>query len=246
MARVRYERKYLVPNAAVPTLRKAIAPFVRPDTFAPLINGNPQYTVKSIYFDSPSNASFFEKLEGFKNRKKLRIRGYDQQTSDSEVFFEIKRKLENRIAKTRAKLPFAIALDILVNNNRDAHLSPGTKEYDDIGRFLYNMHRFHQTPRNLVIYDREPYHGKLDAGVRITFDKNIRSKLLPQLHELYQDEDLKLVWPDHFILEIKYFTDHMPSWAASIVQQFKLRHEALSKYAEGLTCHNQYQTIIAS
>jgi hypothetical protein len=241
---VRYERKYLVPNHQLDALRSTLMPFVRPDTLAPQTNGIPQYTVRSIYFDSPSNGAFFEKIEGFKNRKKLRLRGYDQGTDTSVVFLEIKRKLENRIAKTRVKTTFENARELLANHNREAFFAPETPAWDDTGRFLFNYIRHRQTPRNLVVYDREPYHGKFDPGVRITFDKNIRSRLLPELRELYDNDGLKLVWEKHFILEIKYFTDYMPAWGRSIVEQYKLSHQALSKYAEGIICHPFYETAI--
>jgi hypothetical protein len=243
---VRYERKYLVPNEQLNDLRKAIQPFVRPDLLAPVTLGFPQYTVRSIYFDSPDNGALFEKLEGFKNRKKLRLRGYDQGNDQSTVFLEIKRKLENRIAKTRVKTDFLSARNLLETANRDAAFTPETPAYEDAGRFLYNYIRYRQTPRNLVVYDREPYHGKFDSGVRITFDKNIRSRLIPALTELYDDHGLKLVWEKHFILEIKYFTDYMPSWGRSLVEDFKLSHQALSKYAEGILCHPYHESVIRS
>lgn len=102
---VRYERKYLVKNELLEALRNRLQAFVRPDTFALRPNALPEYTVRSIYYDSPTFNSYFEKVEGLKDRKKLRIRGYNSPEKVCKVFLEIKRKLENRIAKTGPRYP---------------------------------------------------------------------------------------------------------------------------------------------
>jgi hypothetical protein len=236
---LRYERKYLVSNSAMNDLRKKIIPFVKPDIYAEKENGLTQYTVRSIYYDSPVFHSYYEKIEGLKDRKKLRIRGYDHFAPDNLVFLEIKRKLENRIAKNRSRIAFNSLPEFLETGNLSLlKCDPdNTREIEDASRFMFNMKRYCQQPANLVVYEREPYHGKFDHGVRITLDKNIRSSLNPRLDQLYEDPGLKYLWEQHFILEIKYFTDNMPSWARAIIDHFGLRHEALSKYAMGLDKH---------
>lgn len=235
---LRYERKYLVHNDLLPQIRLAIQPFVRPDKYAQSHEKYPQYTVRSIYLDSLQKEAVYDKIEGLRERKKLRIRGYDIQQEDSIVFLEIKRKISDRIAKNRSPflykdlerlLEFGDVEELLVLNNSD--------KIDDAKRFLFNMHRYQMRPVNLIAYDREPYHGVFDPGVRVTFDKNIRSTLFPEFSDLYKAEDYEFPWPHHFILEIKYFDAPMPSWAKAIVQHYKLRNEALSKYVQGYTCH---------
>ncbi len=62
----------------------------------------------------------------------------------------------------------------------------------------------------LVVYEREAYHGDFDPGVRITFDKNIRSYIYPDLSDMFKKRDLKHLFKNHFILEVKYFTDKCP------------------------------------
>lgn len=235
---LRYERKYLVHNDLLLYLRAAIRPFVRPDKFATSKGDFSEYTVRSIYLDSLQREAVYDKIEGLRDRKKLRIRGYNMLKDDSLVFLEIKRKISDRIAKSRSPLLYKDLNRILEYGEVEETLvtkNPG--RIDDANRFLFNMHRFQMKPVNLIVYDREPYHGTFDPGVRITFDKNIRSTLFPELGDLYQAEDYEFPWPDHFILEIKYFDAPMPSWAKSIVQHYNLKNEALSKYVEGYTCH---------
>ncbi len=90
---LRYERKYLVPNSAMNQLRKRLLPFVLADkNTLPAPDGNTQYTVRSIYFDSRSLDFYDEKMEGLLLRRKFRIRGYNNCEPGSEVVFEIKEK----------------------------------------------------------------------------------------------------------------------------------------------------------
>jgi hypothetical protein len=230
--RLRYERKYLVNNESLEPLRKRFMPFLIPDLNADSTELKSEYTVRSIYFDTPQFDSLSEKSEGLENRLKLRIRGYNNYFSGCEVFLEIKRKYGNRIAKNRAITMYDL-LDKTLETG-DLIRSSGKNSdsmKDDASRFFYHLYREAQRPVNLVVYDREPYHGKFDPGVRITFDKNIRAALFPDLSELFSDNGLTYVWKDAFILEIKYFDGGMPSWARSIIEEYKLKHEALSKYA---------------
>jgi SPX domain protein involved in polyphosphate accumulation len=100
--KLRYERKYLVANELLEPLRKRLMPFLIPDLNADQTELKSEYTVRSIYFDTPEFDSLSEKVEGLENRLKLRIRGYNNYFAGCEVFLEIKRKLGNRIAKNRA------------------------------------------------------------------------------------------------------------------------------------------------
>jgi len=235
---LRYERKYLVENYLLDELRERIKPFVRPDIFAREQAEYPQYTVRSIYYDNLQKDAVYTKLEGLRNRKKLRIRGYNHENRDSIVFLEIKRKIADRIAKNRAKVLYSDLRDLLETGDYAPFLLDyNQRQSDDAARFLFNMSRYHMMPVNLIVYEREPYHGLMDPGLRITFDKNIRSRINPDIGDLFGDLDFEYPWKSHFILEIKYFNPPMPIWLKSIVIDYNLKNSALSKYVEGYFCH---------
>lgn len=231
---VRYERKYLVSNHLLEVLRSRILPFVRPDLYAEAGEEIPGYTVRSIYFDSPVFNAYHEKVEGLKYRRKLRIRGYNTYEQGCSVFLEIKRKLENRITKNRALVPYDTIDELLQTGDLEGLGGLKGKAMDEAKRFFYHFKKYAQQPASLVVYEREPYHGKFDAGLRVTFDKDIRGSAYPALQDLFDETGLTYLWERHFILEIKYFTDCMPCWLRSVIQEFGLRHEALSKYTRGI------------
>jgi len=233
--KLRYERKYLVPNHLLDALRKRLAPFTVYDSFGITNKNNlKQYTVRSVYFDNRALDFYYEKGDGILLRRKFRIRTYNNQTEDSKVVFEIKRKIENRIKKYRAFASYNKLSQILENPDIERYIIP-TKEdsYDDAKRFFYHYIKYQLVPTSLVVYEREAYFGKFDCDTRITFDKDIRSKINPEIADIYSESNLKHLFKSHFILEIKYYRDTMPNWARNIVGEFNLRHEALSKYTIG-------------
>ena len=233
---LRYERKYLVPNEIMDQLRHRLMAFVQPDIYAKKNeHGIHQYTVRSIYLDSLDMECYNQKESGIQLRRKLRIRGYNQKDSDSKVVLEIKRKIGNRIKKHRASLYFNDLDDMLRNARLEDVIITNQREeaLDDARRFFFHLKKKQYRPSNLVVYEREAYQGKMDQGVRITFDKDIRSRLYPKLETLYNDRNLKRLFYNHFVLEIKYSTNEMPLWAKSLVQEFKLRNDAISKYTIG-------------
>jgi hypothetical protein len=233
---LRYEQKYLVPNDKMIALRKRLQPFLVADRNGHITpHGIHQYTVRSIYLDSHDMECYAQKESGIKLRRKLRIRGYNHQHSNSKVVFEIKRKIGDAIKKHRSMVHYRNLETVIRFGNLADHIihEPGKDSLDDARRFFFHLKKKQYSPSNLVVYEREAYHGKLDWGVRITFDKNIRSKVFPKYSELFDDCGLKPLFNSHFVMEIKYFTNLMPAWARGIVQEFSLRNDAISKYTIG-------------
>ncbi len=75
---MKYEFKYIVPVSRMDQLREAIRPYVELDPYADMME-NHEYTVRSVYFDTSRFDYYYEKIDGYKIRKKIRIRGYNEQ-----------------------------------------------------------------------------------------------------------------------------------------------------------------------
>lgn len=236
---MRYEYKYFVHNSKLEQFRQMVLPFVDLDDFAEA-GGNSQYTVRSIYFDTPRYDYYFEKVEGIKNRKKVRLRGYDDEHEDNTVFLEIKRKYNIPIIKYRAPVTFKDAQIMLKEKNINGQILFGDtfpKGIENSKRFFYQLFSRNLRPVVLVVYEREAYLSKFDSSVRITLDKNLRSKAYPSIEELYQEEKIKSTLSDHFILEVK-FNRSFPGWLNPIISRFGLRKQSASKYVISMDANN--------
>lgn len=237
----RYEYKYLVHNSLVDKIRAELSPYMELDDFAKK-HSSGQYTVKSIYYDSPKFDCYREKYDGVKIRNKYRIRGYDQPTEESVAFLEIKHKNTNCISKSRAPIHFSNIAKSLDSRQMDNHIlsfSGNGVEKKDAHKFLYYYHLKKLHPAVLVIYDREAFWGKFDTSLRLTFDKKLRSVIFPSLSELYNEDKSKITMNSHFILEIKFYST-LPLWIKKLVTKYSLDRRALSKYTMSLETHDEF------
>jgi hypothetical protein len=235
--RERFEFKYLVPAALLTDLRRAIAPFVEADPHARDQAG--RYTVHSIYFDTRGFDYYDEKLSGLKNRKKVRVRGYDEQKAGSPVVLEIKRKNGMAVTKSRAWLPYSSLEALFAAGDVERYVGPHARdpeELEDARRFFYHVHRRGLRPVILIHYEREAFFYRFDPTVRITFDKNLRSAPSPALADLFGEGRALPSLSGRFVLELK-LQQGIPSWLKSILENFGLERTSVSKYTICLDEH---------
>jgi hypothetical protein len=231
----RIEYKFLVPKSYVDDLRRALRPWVELDKYSARMPGR-QYTVRSVYYDNRRYQCYEEKLEGFTYKKKFRIRGYNEPSPDATIFLEIKRKYGDCIDKSRAPFRWRDIGRVFNGYGRqraDPVFKPGTPEAEAAARFLYNYYRRKLLPTVLVTYEREAYQGRFDSSLRITFDKNIRTRLFPRLDSLFDDRATAFLLPGMFVLEVKFHRG-LPRWVRSVLTRFDLTRLAYSKYALGI------------
>ncbi len=244
---MRYEFKYIVKNSDLDRLRSMILPFVTIDKFAE-VDDKHQYTVRSIYFDTSRFDFYYEKIEGIKNRKKVRLRGYDKVDGNNIVFFEIKRKYDVPIVKFRAPVKFEDALDMFSSRNINGQVVSSNffpKGNENSKRFFYQVFSKNLRPVVLIVYEREAYQDKMDDTVRITLDKNLRSKAYPSLTNLFEENKLSQAFSGRFILEVK-FNDHFPSWLNPIIASLSLKKQSASKYVISMDSSRVINTFTKS
>lgn len=228
--KARYELKYALSPEQVPEILRKIRRHAVLDPFAQRRKKH-QYTVKSIYFDSPTLTYYFEKLDGLRVRKKLRIRTYDKEQEN--VFIEIKRRYINLIVKERVPFPKRETL-LLFDEKEDldfSKFSPST-EYV-VNKFFYNMIKERLRPTVLIIYERKPFVHPLDSTQRITIDFDLRAYAYPRLEDLLDGIEGQSISHPFAILELK-FNDFMPKWMRELVREYNLFPESISKYCLGI------------
>src|SRR5258708_37472810 len=103
MQEERFELKYLIRESTGLQVRDFVRSYLAMDEFS-VGRPNYSYPVHSLYLDSDDLKLYWRTINGDKNRFKLRLRYYSLQT-DSPVFFEIKRRMNNCILKQRGGVP---------------------------------------------------------------------------------------------------------------------------------------------
>lgn len=234
----RLEYKYLIEYKDLDRFRRKIKPFVERDIHTS--EGEiPQYTVRSIYFDTANLRYYHEKIEGIDVRKKLRVRGYDDGGADPEVVLEIKRKNIQNVWKNRAPMKFSDLRRLLSTGdvNRWVITDNGIADADrNAKHFMFHMYNHALQPIVLVVYEREAYSGRFDSSFRLTIDKNLRSAVYPEIDTLFSEERTVRCIPKYFVVEVK-FHHRMPNWIHAILGSFNTRRRAVSKYCIGLDTH---------
>jgi hypothetical protein len=229
----RLEFKYLVRLEDLDALRKALLSFLDPDPFTP--SGSNEYTVRSVYLDTFGLDDYYEKESGVQHRQKVRVRGYNEQSLDTRVFLEIKRKDNMAIAKVRASVRFKDLRSLLESGDVERYV-PRPEAREEARRFLFHIYRHSRKPMVLIQYEREAYFYRFDSSVRLTLDKNLRSLAFPELEDVYEETRTRLSFPGHFLLEVK-FSKGVPSWFKGILHSFGLERTSFSKYCESLDFH---------
>ena len=161
----RHEIKHIISPgdaAAVCANMRAIA------QLDPHAQKNGFYHIRSLYFDDPADTALREKLDGVGERRKFRIRYYDQDLS--YIMLECKMKRDGVGCKPQQQLTLEETQRILSGDIEwlPAHGSPLlTMLYAEM-----KMRRYR--PRTVVAYRRIPYIYSM-GNVRVTIDWDIRT-----------------------------------------------------------------------
>jgi len=175
--------------------------------------------VNSIYFDTSSHKNVWDNINGFSNRKKIRVRWYNK-IKNSDVFIEIKEKKNFVTKKKVQKLGKFSTLDELnLYFKSDVFLN---HEYFDS-----HIENLNQTIQ--IQYERE-YYISTNNKLRITIDRKIK---------ISKDQKTMLQLDD-VILEIKYNISDS-DYVNQLILNYKLnnRNRKYSKYVNSFLILNE-------
>ncbi len=233
MQRERFELKYLLHETTAQGVRAFVQSHLRLDE-AGVGHPDCSYRVNSLYLDSPHLDTFYDWVNANRNRFKLRIRFYDSHP-DSPVFLEIKRRVSSCILKQRCKIRKAAAPLVLAGQfpPQDLIVTPDAKAMMALERFIALSTCLHAAPKALVTYRREAYVDPANAGVRLTFDRQVR--ITPRATCDFSLDLAPCTQPfgNQVILELK-FSQRFPGWFNEMVRLFSLTRGAAAKYCEGM------------
>lgn len=231
----RFELKYMVTIQEAEKLKNALRAYLSPDD-----HGDPHgsYQLASLYYDSPDYRFYWEKLDGIKFRRKLRIRQYENGaplTAETPVFVEIKQRLNRVTQKRRVRLHFRDALRLC--NDREAP-DHEPKDRPMIDEVLSMGWQYDLRPASVVTYARQALIGSAyDIGLRVTFDKDLRYRT-NNLALDDPDTGQFLFPPEWVVMEIKV-NERVPYWLTELVSYHNLSLMRVSKYCRSIEMSRQ-------
>ena len=171
----------------------------------------PQRTVNSIYFDTDIYQDVWDNINGFGNRKKIRVRWYDN-LNNSKVFIEEKKKINFVTQKKVQKIGVF-------------------KNFDDLAKYINNKDFEHinfildkkiNLKKTLFIQYQRNYYELPNKKLRLTVDNNLN------IFQKYPTQYLQL---DKTIVELKYDLKNS-AFVNSFIKNNNLdnRNQKFSKY----------------
>ncbi len=158
----RTEKKYMISLEAASLLRERLRPFMELDRQA----ADGAYGIRSLYFDTLDASAFWEKVDGWGERCKYRLRFYNGDFSF--IRLERKEKLGELTRKTQAPVDELTARALQMGE-----LEPLSRLEDPLCKAFYAEARSKKLmPAVTVEYRREPFVYRLD-NVRITIDTKV-------------------------------------------------------------------------
>lgn len=154
----RRELKYRLNAAQVPAVRRRLSAFLLPDDHG----GTEGYPVRSLYFDTPADSDYLDKVDGIDCRQKIRLRIYGE---SGPVKLELKQKSGG----------FQRKRSIPVSQEEAGSLMAGNWEFlrqrqEPVAGTLYRMLLLGcYRPKCLVQYRRIALYTPVN-DIRVTFD----------------------------------------------------------------------------
>ena len=228
----RFELKYIITEIQRKELAEVLKDYMQPDTMGDDLG---RYNITSLYYDTFDYQAYWDKIEGHKFRRKVRVRVYGNQTVTAETpcFAEIKQRINKTLQKKRVQLPYAQALALC--GAGEAVETDSAAEQAVIEEIQYLYYTLQLQPACIVRYDRQAFNGsQYDPGLRVTFDVNLKGRMhnLSLLSSGYA-EDHFFVPPGFCIMEVKV-NYRVPLWLTDLIANNRCTLRRISKYCAAL------------
>lgn len=221
----RFELKYLIGRDQIETVRRDLSDRLVTD---PHSHGG-SYGVWSLYYDTADLRFYWEKIDGIKFRRKLRIRHYGTPSSlanDTSVFVEIKQRINRVTQKRRLGLPYSAALRLCAGRDVPTKTTEETAVANEVQRLVGGLDL---QPAAITGYQRLAMIGRdTDAGLRVTFDTHLRGRTSDlELHSAVVSDPV--LEPTLAIVEVKV-NERVPYWLTEKVARHNMQLIRISKY----------------
>ena len=218
----RYEKKYMLDSFQRDALLEMIKAHIEPDIYS-------RYTIQNIYYDTQNYELIRRSIEKPVYKEKFRVRTYGDASAEDKIFFELKKKYKKEVFKRRVSL----TADDFAEHLSSGYTPDGCTQI--LGEIDYFMSVYKPVPKVYIAYERAAFSGRHDAGLRITFDENIRFRTDDLSFEA-GDHGTKILEPGKVLMEIKTIMA-MPFWLSNALNELKIYPASFSKYGH---CYQNY------
>lgn len=232
----RVEKKYLVDTEQYDELMAVLALHMNNDEYG-------LYTICNVYYDNVNNDLMRASIDKPVYKEKFRVRSYGIPSPEDTIFLEIKKKAVGVVYKRRIPFQLRDASEILEKISESDKMSgiivgmDGNNSrypvFDDISNrqimheIEYIIKHYNLMPDTYVAYDRVALYGIEEPELRITFDKNIRTR--KDRLSLEAGDFGELILEDgKYVMEIKT-NGSMPLWLAKKISEMELFPFSFSK-----------------
>lgn len=184
------------------------------------------YTISNIYYDTADNRLIRSSLQKPVYKEKIRLRAYGVPKKDDLVFMEFKKKFRGVVNKRRTPLMLNEAYTFALTHRLESDGEYVNRQV--LKELTYAFDLYNAVPKVYIAYDRCACCSKENADLRITFDKNIRTRREFLRLEVGEFGRL-LLERDMIIMEIKH-REVMPVWLVEELNSLSIRKISFSKY----------------
>ena len=219
----RIEKKYLITEDVYGKFFDKIIPYMEMDAFC---KDGKFYSINNIYFDTENNDLIRTSIDKPAYKEKLRLRSYGVPEFNDIVFLEIKKKYNGIVKKRRTLLKLNQAYDFLFDG-----IMPSEGDYLNaqvLKELKFFMEFYNPVAKLFLAYDRVAMFGKDDENLRITADRNIRTRR-DDLRLEDGDYGDKLLQDGQVLIEIKTASS-FPVWLVDILTELDMKGTSFSKY----------------
>lgn len=215
---MRQEKKFAIEIAEGARLRARLDQVMLADAH----NGPQGYTIRSLYFDTPDDQDFTDKVDGLELRRKLRLRNYGP---DSDFALPEMKQKEGPYQKKRSlRLNRADALCLCRGD-----YGPLLQYDEPFAAECYGLlHRRCYRPKTIVLYNRIAYIAR-ENHIRVTLDSKITAT--ESNFNIFEPHLAQYPVLDPFVmvLEVKY-NGFLISYIKDLLNQVYRPELSVSKY----------------
>jgi hypothetical protein len=224
----RYEKKFILNEAQYQSIMPVLMQNMHLDGYC---KDGRMYSIYNIYYDTDDSSIIRHSLSQPYYKEKLRMRSYSVPTSrDSEVFLELKKKIDGLVNKRRAVLTLSEAYLFLNYAIRPQNMDYINAQVLNEIAFFLTTHAV--KPTTYISYKRTALFGKDDSDFRITLDRNIitrREELSLEKGRFGAD-----LLPGQYLMEVKV-AGAFPMWLAKLLSENQIYKTSFSKYGKEYT-----------